>query len=380
MAGTVYAVNKSLGFSRLRKNGLQPLELNFNIMASIRGMFSSDFDGKDLARFYNTIGRRIKNGKSIVEGLDSAIEFVQDDRLRQAIMIMKQATIDGQSEYDAMMAGGFPHRDAMVIRSTSQAGKTGESFIALSDEINRVQALHKAVTGIFRMPLIMAGIMYLFFYGTLISVAPSTIKFLKNTNLKISLTYFNQLYFDFAVWFNANIQIGSLFYFSIPLLFIWFMRSKASKKLVEKWKRIKDISTKADQASLWTSFALLYEAAIPVKEACKILADAAKRDDSKGAFSKMGRLINSGLSIEDAIQKAGFPSYIVSGIKASISGGALVEGITDMTKNIEEDVHTMTQLLQENMKLLSLFLVAIGIGFIFFVTYYPIISSVLGNV
>lgn len=377
ITGLIYAQNRPLGFSKLKRNGFAPISLDLSIPATVKGLISTDFNQPELARFYHTLGRRMKNGKAMIEGLTAASEYVNDQRLKQAIMVMKQATSDGQNEFQAMTSAGFPYRDAMVVKATSSAGNTGDAFISLASEILRVYELRKSVTQIFRMPVIMIFMMYAFFYASLVWVAPMTMGFLKNLNMKLNMSAFNQGYFDFATFFNANRWVASAVYFAVPIAVIYVVKSEGFGNALDKFKKLRDISVKSDQAALWNSFSMLYDAAIPVKEACRILADAAKRPDSRANFRKLGRLVESGRAIEDAIQVSGFPPFVVSGVRASDSGGNLVEGLKDMVKNLEEDVFSMTEILKENVKILALLIVASGVTLIFFVTYYPIISSVL---
>ena len=379
ISGLIYAQNRPLGFAKLKRNGFSPISLALNIPGTVTGIISQDFEPKDLARFYSTLGRRVKNGKPLIEGLTAAAEYVTDPRLKQAILVMKQATADGQNEFQAMSNAGFPHRDAMVVRATSAAGNTGDAFISLASEIMRVHDLRKAVTAIFRMPIIMFFMMYGFFFASLVWVAPMTMKFLKNLNMKLKMSAFNQGYFDFATFFNENNPWTYLTYCLVPVGIIYIVKSEQFSKALDRIQRLRDISVKSDQAALWNSFSMLYDAAIPVKEACRILADAAKRPDSKANFRKLGRLVESGRAIEDAIQVSGFPAFVVSGVRASDSGGDLVEGLKDMVKNLEEDVFSMTEILQENVKIIAILGVASGVMLIFFVTYYPIISSVLSS-
>jgi type II secretory pathway component PulF len=375
--GLIYAPNRPLGLSKLKRNGFAPILLEVSIPGTLKGLISTDFSQSELSRFYNTLGRRMKNGKAMIEGLTAASEYINDQRLKQAILVMKQAISDGQNEFQAMTSAGFPHRDAMVVRATSSAGNTGDAFISLAQEIARVHELRKSVAQIFRMPVIMIFMMYALFYGSLRWVAPKTMEFLQGLNMKLNMSSFNQAYFDFAAFFNNNVWAASVCYFLVPVGAVYAIKSEWFGKALDKFKRLRDISVKSDQAALWNSFSMLYDAAIPVKEACRILSDAAKRPDSRANFRKLGRVVESGRSIEDAIQVSGFPSFVVSGVRASDSGGNLVEGLQEMVKNLEEDVFSMTEILKENVKILALLIVASGVTLIFFVTYYPIISSVL---
>lgn len=380
ITGIVFAQNKALGFAKLAKNGVEPIELKLNYVESLKNYFHKEFDPKELSRFYSTLGRRLNNGRSMLEGLEASVEFVRDNRLKMSIMAMRQKLADGRQPHEAMADAGFPPLDTLAMRSAAQGAKFGDQFLSLAKEIDRTTSLRRNIQQIFRMPLIMAGIMYLFFYAALIKIAPMTMKFLKSTNLKLNLTSFNQKYFEFAQFFNDHFWISSIVYWSLPVLLYFFAKSEYAKTLTNKIPSVRNISMRADMASLWTSFAILYSANAPVKEACRVVGMAAKREDSKKAFNEMAALLNTGLDIAQSAAKASFPEEIQKAVQASASSGKLVDGLNDMTKNLEEDVTVLTSFLQENMKLISLLLVGGGVAFVFMVTYYPIVSSVLSNI
>lgn len=377
--GLTYAPSRALAYARLKRNGFTPYSVKLNVVQSVKGVIWREFDPKELARFYGTIGRRLKAGKPMIEGLDGAIEYVQDERLRQAIMMMRQAVLDGQSEWKAMELSDFPPRDCRVVRSTSEANKAGDAFVGLSEEISRVTEMRQAMSSIFRMPVIMTFIMYAFFYVTLVWLAPGIAKFLKSTNLRIRLSWFNQAYFDFATVFNEHLVLSSIVYWTVPVLLFFLARSDYFKRLLDKIPRLRSISVKSDHASLWRSYALLYDAAIPVKESCRILAKAAKRSDSRESFDKMAQAIDAGYPESEAVARSGFPAFVVNGVRSAVSSSSLTVGLLDMVTTLEEDVRVATQILQENAKILSVLLMALGLALLFMVTYYPMASTVLSN-
>jgi type II secretory pathway component PulF len=377
--GFVFARSRALAFSKLKKNGFQPISLAFSPEQTVRNFISPDFNQAELSRFYATIGRRMNNNRSFLEGLDAAVEFITDPRLRQAIMVMRQSAQDGQTEKEAMLTAEFPSRDAMVIGAAGRSGSTGDALIDLSKEIAQAHAMRKAVKQIFRMPMMMAVLMYGFFYGALVWVAPMTMKFLKNISSSLHMSSFNQAYFAFAEWFNGNLVLGSLIYFTIPVIVLMFLRSQTFSDIKDRSKKLRSISQKTDQAVLWNSYALLYDAATSSREACHILAQASKRLDSRESFQKLGRFLEGGRTLDESVKPSGFPEFVVTGVKSAASSGNVVEGIHDMVKNLDEDVLTLTETLKENVQTLAVMLMAAGVGLIFFVTYYPIVSSVLSN-
>ena len=377
--GFVFARSRALAFSKLKKNGFQPISVDFSVEQTIRNFFSPDFNQAELSRFYATIGRRMNNNRSFLEGLDAAIEFITDPRLRQAIMVMRQAAQDGQTEKESMLSAEFPTRDAMVIGAAGRSGNTGDALIDLSKEIAQAHAMRKAVKQIFRMPTMMAIMMYGFFYGALVWVAPMTMKFLKNISSGLNMSAFNKAYFAFAELFNSNLFLSSAAYFTVPVLVFMFLRSQTFSDIKDRSRKLRMISQKTDQAVLWNSYALLYNAATPSREACQILSKASKRLDSRESFQKLARFLDAGRTLDESVKPSGFPDFVVTGVKSAASSGNVVEGIHDMVRNLDEDVVTLTETLKENVQTLAVILMASGVGVIFFVTYYPIVSSVLSN-
>lgn len=380
LSGFVYAKNKPLAFSRLKKGGFIPLKVETSWPQTLSGLLNSDFNKGELSRLYITVGRRLNNGKSLVEGLEAASEYIQDARLRQGVMLMRQSILDGANEFQAMQAAGFPRRDCLVIRSTSEAGKTGESFKSLGDEIIRVEALRQGVASTFRMPAIMGVFMVLFVWAAIMFIAPATLAFLKQTGLKMNFSPLIAYYFEFVKLFHIQSTLSSIAYFGVFGLIIYFLRSTTFKQLLDKVKTLRILSIKSDHAALWNSFALLYDAAVPAREAASIVGDSAHREDSKAAFRKMSKMVESGRSLEDAAAQSGFPTFIVAGVTSAASGGDMVSGLADMARNLEEDVMVLTSMLQENAKIASILVMGVGVLIVFVFTYYPMIASVMSNV
>lgn len=379
VVGVAYAENKALAFSKLKKSGYTPLKVEFALAETISGVLSPRFNPKELARFYVTVGRRLKRGKSLVDGLESAVEYVQDNRLKQSIMMLKQGIMDGQSEDAAMAWAGFPKRDCLVVRSTAQTGKTGETFISLGDEISKSEKLRKNIASTFRMPMVMSVFMVIFIWAALAFIAPGTLAFLKQTGVKTNFSPFIVGYFKFVELFNSHRLLNSCIYF-VSFYGLWRgLKTDSFRRLVEKNKTMRNLSVKSDQATLWNSFHLLYEAAVPAKEAARIVADAAARKDSRESFKKLSRQIEGGRTLEDSVHASGFPSFVSAGIASAASSGDLSSGLKDLVANLEEDVEQLTVILQENAKIISILGMGAGILVVFILTYYPMLASVMGN-
>jgi type IV pilus assembly protein PilC len=167
---------------------------------------------------------------------------------------------------------------------------------------------------------------------------------------------------------------------ALPLGLFLFVRSRAFRRLLDALTTLREISVKADYASLWTGFALLYDAAIPPMDAARTMKEAAEREDSRLAFARLEKLLYTGIYLESAVERAGFPLFVVDGVRAATTGGNIVEGLRDMTNDLSEDVFNLTQRLRENLTLLSLVILASAVVLFFFLSYYPMISVAMKNV
>lgn len=380
VTGVVYAKNQPLAFAQLKRGGFLPLKVTLSLAATLSGLLKPEMNKAELSRLYVTVGRRLKNGKSMVEGLEAAIDYISDPRLKQAVMQMRQGIMDGQTEYQAMQRAGFAKRDCLVIRSTSEAGKTGESFTSLGDEIQRAEALRKSVASTFRVPAIMGVFMVLFIWAAVMYIAPATLAFLKQTGLKLNFSPLIQHYFDFVRLFHLQPWVSTALYFGAFSGVVYFLKSKTFRSLLDRIKTLRDLSIKSDHASLWNSFAMLYDAAVPAREASLVVGESAKREDSRLAFRRLSKMVEAGRSIEDAVAAAGFPRFVVAGVASASSGGNMVEGLQDLSRNLEEDTKVLTELLQENAKIASILAMGAGILIVFVLTYYPMLASVMSNV
>lgn len=377
--GNVVATSRALALLQLRKTGLKPRKVTLDLGRSLTAWRTVEFNQTELSRLYITLGRRLARGKQLAEGLEQALEYITDDRLKQAAIAMRQALIDGQGAAEAMQAAGFPRRDAMMVRATSQAGRTAQAFESLGGEVKRGAALRKSVKSVFYMPTIMLVFMVLFMWGAVSFFAPITMEFLKNAGVASKLSGFLKTYFTFAQAFNTYWIPSSIAYFASFVGLFALLRSKPFLKLFDRWPALRDLSVKSDQAALWNSYLQMYDAAVSGPDAAAMVASAANRADSQTAFERLSAQLAAGASLDSAVVAAGFPKFVIGGISSAVSAGELTQGLRDMVDILEEDVAIVTERFKENVRILSVIVMAVGVLGVFLVTYYPILSSTLSN-
>ena len=380
MDGVVYAADADSAYLKLTQMGYRPAEVpTLNPGYTLRNFLVRGFNRKELARFYSSMAKRLENGRSVPEGLDNAIEFVDDPRLKQALAMMRQFVQEGNSLAAAMKLSGFPLRDVEIVRSTAEAGKTATSLVRIAREIFRSEMLRKSIVSTIRMPMIVLFIMYCAIYGVTVFVAPVMTKFFKNIG-NVKLPAFAKMYYDFAAVVKANLTISTILYVLLLVGIVVMVRSQWFRRLLEKIRVVQIIAERSDMANLWTSFAMLYDAGINVEETTKLLAAAAARPQSRDAFMNMHRLLRSGATIESAVVKAEFPVYVLRGVQAAVSGGDLVGGLEDMCKDLAADVDEYTSKLKDNIQLAATAILSAFVLAFFMVTYFPIISATLSMV
>ncbi len=376
--GVVYAGNADLAYSKLRRGGVNPSRLTRRWLASVANLWSDGFEQKDLVRLYRVLGRRLQTGRSMDDGLALAFRFIRDPKLRHAILLMRQAMFDGRREHEALTLAGFPRRDAMVVRAAERSGRTGEMLLSLSEETARRSSLRAGVRSTLRMPLMTGAVMYLFSFGMIRWVTPRTAAFLDN--IGASTPGFTQAYFACAKILNEHPAAFISLYALAPMVLFLIARSSHARKMADQIGPLRELSVKTDHACLWAGFSLLYDAAVPPVEAARIMAEAAERADSKLAFNRLERLLQTGMYLDDAVERSSFPPFIVDGIRAAVSGGGVVEGIRDMTGDIIEDVEQLTRSISDHVNIGSILGLSIALVGFFFLSYYPMLSVAMKNV
>lgn len=379
ISGTVFGRDEDEAFSRLLRCALRPMSIKISPWKTLSNISSTDFAEKDLIRFYRALGRRL-SGRSagiLTDCLKSAGDFIRDDRLKQSVLMMLQGILDGKVESTAMVAAGFPKRDAMVVKAASQSGNIGEAFTSLSVELERSTQMRSSMKRIWRMPLMMITMVYGLTYLALITLMPQSAKFMKEMGVGESAPDFAKLVNTFTEIFNANLAVSTSIYLALPIVVFLIIRSEKFLNFVDRIAWMREISVKSDQGALWNGFILLYDAGVVGMEATNILRDAAKRSDSRKMFTRLGALLQGGFAYEEAVVKANFPEFVIDGVRAGIASNHLTEELADMTRSLSMDVADRTQQISEMVEIGSKLLAGAFILGLILITYYPTFGTAI---
>lgn len=380
ISSKIMASSKNDAIQKLQLMGIDAYKLNLHVSDTFSVMTSS-FNLKEMSRFYNTIGKRIKNGSKIDSGLQSSIGFIDDIRLKSCIYTLKAAHEDGVPLGKAMEIAGFPDRHAKAISAMEVSGNIDEAFLSLAKECRREHDLKSKINGMLRQPKTFLVMVIIMFYGTFGFLSPSILSQLtKIVGGEENLPKFTQKYKIFIDLFHSNLIYSTIIYFFVVFAFIYFLKSKYFKALIEKVKIVKVISEKSDQAGLWQRFGLMYKASMNITDAAIMVANSAKRKQSKESFMSMEGYVQQGVKIKDAVRLSKFPDYVIRAIDAGDStDGEMGDAMMELSSELYEDVDFLSEKLTDTLGLAVLFGMGLLLIVFFLLTYYPMVSTTLSK-
>ena len=374
VSGIVYAEDSDAAYAKLKRAGLRVARLHFDPIGTLNGI-SGKFDIRELVRFYRTMGKRLEVGKPMISGMEAAISFTTDPLLINALRLMQQRLMDGAKIADAMHAAGFEERDLNVIRAADATGKQSQAFVRLADDVARAERLRQAISSTFLPMKVLAVVGVVGMYAAMGWMSPTMIRFFAQwsngqvVHLPPSIVLYNQI----ALWVTTHKIVAGVLMLGILMLGNAVLKSPLVRKLADYWQNWRMISEKSDHSSAWTSFSLLYDAGgISAYESAAVVRKSCARLDSQDMFHRMDKILRLGVPISVAVSRAGFPHYVVNGVKSAEEGGAsLAEGLLSMVADLEQDVEVMTDILKIKITYASQVFGALIVSGFFYVTLYP---------
>ena len=384
IAGMVQASSSVYALAKVKRMGFKRPQVRVNVMQTLSSGFGwitkADFDLRDKARLYETLGKRLQRDGSLVSALESAQEYLQDGRLKGAVAILAAQVNDGQPLHSSMQIAGFTLRDAMVVRALSESGNAHQAFTDLASEARTRYQRDTALNSALRMPIFMLIALYLALPAFFLGLGPKIIKFFKrlgtqNTNIPESI----KTIYGLVDWVSGNVQLATLAYFALGMGAIALWKSSIWSSLALKIKAFRDLSLKSEHAAIWSVYGLMYAAGIPGQDICAVLKPASQLKSTAEALTRMSKRLAAGSDDRDAVQSAGFPKFVVSGYRAARDSGSLSNGLKSFTAMLNEDIELLTAQTKAWLQLVSLLIMAASVMGIFYVVYYPIAGPVLNS-
>lgn len=381
--GLVQAPSAVMATTRVKRMGFMKPRITLDIAQSLSTGLGyttpTDFELRDKARLFETLGKRLKLGAPITTSLESAQEYVQDGRLKSALAIMSAQIQDGQPLHVAMLNAGFNSRDAMVVRALSDSGQTFQAFLDLAAEAKARSSRNKALDSALRMPKIMVVVLLAALPAFFLLMGPQMLKSFKQMGPTVNIPESIRSIYALVDWVNVNTDLAALAYVALIAATVSLWTSSLWTHLAMRIKTFRDLSLKGEHASLWSVYGLMYAAGIPPQDICEVLRPTTKLPSTELALRRMGKRLRAGGDDTDAVSVAGFPAFIVSGYRAARESGSLSDGLKSFTSMLNEDIEMLTEQAQQWLQVASLILMSAGVLGMFFLMYYPVAGVALSN-
>lgn len=380
VSGLITADDAQVATFDLKKIGLTRADVTFNPIETLATWLGAQPDQRELARFYRTLGDRLKNGGNPVDAVAGGLEYLDDDRLKTQVAIFAAQLAEGHKPADAMRLARFDARECMVVGAYATAGNYAEAFANLSLEIADRYRLMRSIKGMLRMPQIMATLVWFVgLPGVFLGLAPSMMKFFKQAGNTLKIPDSIQAFYAFVGWTQENPWPALALYLGIPTAIWWGIKTPWFKAQLERIKVIHQLSVRNDHAMLWGAYAVLYRAGINPAEICPMLAKTAARDDTRESLVVMGRRLKGGDDEVSAVDIAKFPKFVLDQYRAAKSSGSLADGLQRFVSDLKDDVEVLTKKLSDITDLgskVGLALLALALAY---VVLYPAIGPALSN-
>lgn len=379
--GIIFGSSEQDARARLKEMRYTPYTVKLDLDASVSAM-TSGMDLRELARFYGNLGRRMQAGADIPSGIHLVIDLFSNANLKTTLGILHAAVSDGMPLAEAMQMSGLPKRDAAIIRAMEKTGRQAETLISLGEETARQYKLQRTMASLVRKPMIFFGITYILLWAAIVFAIPVIERFFKALP-GATVPPFAQKVYAAVDLFNAHVVANTMIYVALGIAGFMFVKSAYLKSLIDRIPAFKRLSERADQGSLWGSYALMYSAGVNSVETARLLAHAAGRQDGARWFSALARMLEAGKETSAAIAVAGFPKYIVDQVTAAYStqsGDGITHGIQMLANNLMEDVLMLSESVAMIVDFSMQIMMALVVFGFFLMTVYPMLSSTLAQV
>lgn len=382
VTGQITASNEIFAMSRIKRMGFTRVSIVLDLVASARigfGFFEQkDFNLREKARLFETVGKRLQRDGSLATALESSQEYIQDHRLLGAAAIAAGALSDGRKPFDALQYAGFSKREAMVVRALDESGRLDKAFLDMATEAKMKQMTSSSINSAMFMPRVVMGAFYFIVPGFFFGVGPKMAGFFKKAGSNtIQMPDGVKEIYQLVDWVNANATLSIAFWVAFGAGVLYLRTTKQWKQMFMTLKPFRDLAVKSEHSQLWSTYALMYGAGIPPVEICAALHPTVSLPETADSLKIFERRLAAGSEESDAIEAARFPKFVVSGYRAAKDTGSLGEGLTGFSQMLGEDVELLTQTTKRWLEMVSLSLLIGMIFVVFLLFYYPIAGPLL---
>ena len=381
--GLVFAPNLAFASFAVKKLGFVTPRLNVNWSLSLSSAFGlskpKDFDLREKARLFKSLAKRITTDNNIVRALNGLQENVNDPFLVNAVNVMMGSILNGSKPDEAMAHAGFSQRDCKVVAALASSGQLSKAFADLAIDADSEQSKNVAINSALRMPKFMMFFMYIVTFLFLVYGAPRMTKFFKQLGSDFQLPWAIKWIYDLA---DVAALSPVLFGFAWLSMGVAILVSRSWSGWAKLWRKIptwRRISEKSEQISIWSIFAIMYDAAIPPASICKELSLAVSSEETKQALVDLGKCFQSGGQDSVVIERSKLPAFAISAYKQAKESGAFSSNLRDDVGYWRDDVVVLTEQLSASLQIVSIVMMGGIVLLAVAAFYFPVVLPTLSK-
>lgn len=365
---------------QLRALRLTVRDVSLNYMKSILGAFTNtEMSPSDLARFYETMASRIEASMSILDGLEQAQDFLEDEVLITRVKLMYLLVSEGESFGDAMVATGFPEKDASAL-AASKGARDAEILNMLAEDIERDTATRRDVNSMLMMPVGISVFAYVTLFASIYGFMPIVKSmFAMSAKSQRRMPSFFKDLFALSDWAHAYPLLYIAMLIVGFLLLVLVFKSDFVVNQINKISVVRNPKERFVMAQSWNTIAMLNEANFNSYDAIDRVGKMITLEHAKPWFPQLYTVAKGGLEIADAIKSTDFPIYVQKGVVSAYNSGNSTLGTRRFTKMLYRDGEFMLGKLKAFVKAISFAWASLIVLVIAGITIFPIMLATSAN-
>jgi len=380
VAGIVHAASMAQARARVSSLGVSRARLRIAWGATVLAWLRPRPDPFDLETLYSFLARAFERGYARTAVLGDAAGIIHDPRLRVAVQLVAALVREGAPLARAMTCAGFPERDCRMAQAGEDAGNLVAAFEGLAREVRREAELRRSMRRLLLPPAILAASAWVLSWCAFVLLSPPLARVFADNGQVLALPGYARAYYAFVVAYNDHLAAASILHAAAGIGVLAFARSTAGRRLaaiaLPPWARIQELS---GMARSWGAFSAMLDGGMAPPSIARQLALLPGTAEAQGAFRRFEQHLRAGVSTERAVERAGFPRYVVSGIQAACGSGALARGAAELAERLSIQVSALTHRLQALVAALCALTGALVVLGFAAITVLPQLTALLGS-
>jgi type IV pilus assembly protein PilC len=354
LEGTMDANGESAVASRLRSQGMTPIQISKESKASMKmelHILPQRVKLKDLAIFSRQFATMINSGLSLLRALNILAEQSENPKLAEAIKSIRDDVERGSSLSAAMSK--FPKIFNNLFVSMVRAGETGGQLdtvlMKVADTYESEHKLRQKVKSAMTYPIAVLGISVLLLIVMLIFIVPTFAEMFKGLGGELPLP--TQILVTLSE--NAKFVVPLGFAISIAAFIGYKKAHRANENFRLKADRLKlkipvfgELFNKISVARFTRMLGLLLRSGVPVLQALDIVGEATGSEVITRASRDVRESVRTGETMAAPLSShTVFPPMVIQMISVGEDTGALDSMLDKIADFYDQEVESMTEAL-----------------------------------